>query len=277
MEPAASGYSELRQSYATALVALMCMVGLVLLIACFNVANLLIARAAARRKELAVRVAVGASRAQILRQLLMESLVLAAMGGVFGLVLSVAMVRGLLSFLPSGDSPLMLRTTPDLRILGFNAAIALVTGVLFGLTPALHATRLDLWGSLKDVVGNIAGTGSSVRLRKCLVTAQVAFSFLLLAGAGLFVKTLANLKNTHTGFGDLDNLVTFQLDPALNGYSVPRLQSFYTRALENIRALPGVKAAEFTPWCRFSRATNGIRACRWRGTSTTTAKTSRPL
>jgi predicted permease len=246
VEPAASGYSELRQNYSTALVALMCMVGLVLLIACFNVANLLIARAAARRKELAVRVAVGASRGQILRQLLMESLLLAAMGGVFGLFLSVAMVRGLLSFLPAGDSPLILRTTPDLRILGFNAAVALVTGLFFGLAPALRATRLDLWGSLKDVVGTIAGTGASVKLRKCLVTAQVAFSFLLLAGAGLFVKTLANLKNTHTGFGDLDNLVTFQLDAALNGYSVPRLQSLYTRALENIRALHGVQAAGYS-------------------------------
>jgi hypothetical protein len=95
----------------------------------------------------------------------------------------------------------MLRAAPDLRILGFNAAVALVTGVLFGLAPALSATRLDLWGSLKDVVGSIAGSGSSVTLRKCLVTAQVAFSFLLLAGAGLFVKTLANLKNTQTGFG----------------------------------------------------------------------------
>ena len=245
MEPAGSGFSELRQSYATALVALMCMVGLVLLIACFNVANLLIARSAARRKELAVRVAVGASRAQVVRQLLIESLMLAAMGACLGLFLSFAMVRGLLSFLPSGGSPLMLRAAPDLRILGFNAAVALVTGVLFGLAPALAATRLDLWGSLKDVVGNIAGTGSSVKLRKCLVTAQVAFSFLLLAGAGLFVKTLANLKNTHTGFGKLDNLVTFQVDAALNGYSVPRLQSLYTRALEDIRALPGVKAAGF--------------------------------
>jgi predicted permease len=245
MEAAASGYSELRQSYSTALVALMSMVGLVLLIACFNVANLLIARAAARQKELAVRVAVGASRAQILRQLLMESLLLAALGGAFGLFLSVAMVRGLLGFIPAGDSPLMLRAAPDMRILGFNAAVALVTGVLFGLMPALKATRLDLWGSLKDVVGAIAGAGASVKLRKCLVTAQVAFSFLLLAGAGLFVKTLVNLKNTHTGFSYLDDLVTFQLDPALNGYSVPRIKSFYTRTLENIRALPGVESASY--------------------------------
>jgi predicted permease len=245
MESAGSGFSELRQRYSTALVALMCMVGLVLLIACFNVANLLIARAASRRKELAVRVAIGASRGQVVRQLLIESLILAAMGGVAGLVLSFAMVRGLLSFLPSDGSPPMLRATPDLRILGFNAAVALITGVLFGLAPALGATRLDLWGSLKDVVGTIAGAGASVKLRKGLVTAQVAFSFLLLAGAGLFVKTLVNLKNTHTGFGKLDNLVTLQVDAALNGYSVPRLQAFYTRALEDIRALPGVKAAGF--------------------------------
>ncbi|HUP04122.1 MAG TPA: ABC transporter permease [Bryobacteraceae bacterium] len=246
MESAAAGYSQLRRSYATALIALMCMVGLVLLIACFNVANLLIARAGARQKELAVRVALGASRAEIVRQLLTESLLLAAMGCVAGIFLSIGMVRGLLSFLPTGDSPLMLSANPDLRILAFAMGAAALAAVLFGLAPALRATRLDLWGSLKDVVGSIAGSSGSARLRKSLVTAQVAFSFLLLAGAGLFVKTLANLKSTRTGFGDLDNLITFQVDPGLNGYSQTRINDLYTRALENIRALPGVKSAAYT-------------------------------
>ena len=245
MEPAAAGYSELRQGCATALVALMCMVGLVLLIACFNVANLLIARGGARQKELAVRVAVGASRAQLLRQLLMESLLLAATGGILGVALSVGMVRGLLSFLPENDAPWMLHATPDLRILAFAAIAALAAAVLFGLAPAMRATRLDLLTTLKDVAGSVAGTGASVRLRKCLVAAQVVFSFLLLAGAGLFVKTLANLKNTRTGFGSLDDLITFQLDPGLDGYDVPRIDDLYTRALEKIRGLPGVKAAGY--------------------------------
>src|SRR5580704_14993529 len=240
VEPAASGYSQVRESYSTALVVLMCMVGLVLLIACFNVANLLLARAIARQKEIAVRLAVGASRGQLLLQLLIESLILAIAGAAAGLFLSVTIVQALLAFLPSDGTPLMLRADPDLRILGFNAALAVVTGLLFGLAPALQAMRLDLWSTLKDVVGAITGGGGSVKLRKGLVIAQVAFSFLLLAGAGLFVKTLANLKLTDAGFRDIGNLITFQVDPSLSGYSVPQLKSFYGQALANIRAVPGV-------------------------------------
>ena len=245
MEVASSGYSELRQSYSTALIVLMCMVGLVLLIACFNVANLLIARALSRRKEVAVRLALGASRAQILGQLLIESLVLSLAGGIAGLFLSVAMIRTLLSFIPANESRLTLHAEPDLRILAFNAALAVITGLLFGLAPALQSMRLDLWNTLKDVVGSIAGSGRSVTLRKTLVIAQVAFSFLLLAGAGLFVRTLANLRQTNSGFRDIEHLITFQVDPALNGYSTPRLKTFYTELLRNIRALPGVKSAGF--------------------------------
>lgn len=245
VEPAATGYSELRQSYSTALIVLMCMVGLVLLIACFNVANLLIARAIARQKEVAVRLAVGASRGQLLTQLMIESLMLSIAGGAAGLLLSVAIVRGLLAFLPTDGSPLMLHAEPDSRILAFNAALALLTGFLFGLAPALQAMRLDLWSILKDVVGAVTGSGGSVKLRKGLVIAQVGFSFLLLAGAGLFLKTLINLKHTNAGFKDIDRLVTFQVDAALNGYSLPRLQTFYTQVLDNLRAVPGVKAAGF--------------------------------
>ena len=245
LETAGSGYSQLRQGATTALVALMCMVALVLLIACFNVANLLIARAAARRKEIAVRVAIGASRGQIVRQLLVESLLLAAAGAAAGLALAVVVVRGLLTFVPQGNAPLMLRAAPDWRILCFNLGVATVAGLLFGLIPASQSARVDLWGSLKDVVGSVTGGGGSVYLRKCLVTAQVAFSFLLLAGAGLFVKTLDNLKNTSTGFGDIDRLVEFKMDAGLNGYSVPRQQAFYTQALDNIRGMPGVKSAGY--------------------------------
>ena len=169
--------------YSTALIVLMCMVGLVLLIACFNVANLLIARAISRQKEVAVRLAVGASRWQLMRQLLIESLVLSLAGGVVGLFLSVAMIRGLLHFLPGRRSTLMLRAEPDLRILAFNGALALLTGVLFGLAPALQSLKVDLWNTLKDVVGAVSGGGGSVKLRKTLVTAQVAFS--LPAAGGL--------------------------------------------------------------------------------------------
>jgi predicted permease len=245
MEPAASGYSNLREFAGTALVVLMCMVGLVLLIACFNVANLLVARAMARQKEMAVRLAIGASRGQLLFQLLIESLLLSLAGGAAGLFLSVAVTRGLLSFVTTGSMMFTLRAEPDLRILAFNTALAILTGLLFGLAPAWQAMRLDLWSTLKDTGGSVTGSGSSVRLRKGLVVAQVAFSFLLLAGAGLFVKTLVNLKNTKAGFADIDNLITFRLDPALSGYSTPRLLAFYRRLLDETRAIPGVKAAGY--------------------------------
>ena len=245
MEPAANGYSQMRRSFSTALTVLMCMVALVLLIACFNVANLMIARAISRQKEVAVRLAVGASRWQLLRQLLIESLVLSLAGGLAGLFLSVAMIRGLLHFLPGDTSTLMLRAAPDLRILAFNGALALLTGALFGLAPALQSLKVDLWNTLKDVVGAVSGGGGSVRLRKTLVTAQVTFSFLLLVGSGLFVRTLANLKQMNAGFQAMDNLVTFQVDPALSGYTLPRLQTFYHQLLDNVRATPGVKSAGF--------------------------------
>ena len=244
MEPAASGYSQTRQNYGTALIVLMCMVGVVLLIACFNVANLLIARAAARQKEVAVRLAVGASRRQLLGQLLVESLILSLAGGAAGLALAYVMIRGLLSFLPSDGTPLLLHATPDPRILAFNATLAIFTGVLFGLAPAWQSTRFDLWSTLKDTGGAVTGHGAgSVRLRKILVIAQVTLSFLLLAGAGLFVKTLANLKNTSTGFRGIGNLITFQVDPALSGYTAAQIQGFYRQALQHLRTTPGVESA----------------------------------
>jgi predicted permease len=223
----------------------MCMVGLVLLIACFNVANLLIARAVARQKEIAVRLAVGASRWALIRQLLIESLLLSVAGGALGLLFSMAVIRGLLHFLPTDGAPLMLRSDPDTRVLAFNCILAVSTGILFGLAPALQSFKLNLWNTLKDVVGTVSGGGAGVRLRKGLVIAQVAFSFLLLVGSGLFVRTLANLKNQNPGFRDLDRLVSFQLDPALNGYSIARIQDLYQRLLANVRATPGVASAAY--------------------------------
>ncbi|HMC61758.1 MAG TPA: FtsX-like permease family protein, partial [Candidatus Solibacter sp.] len=149
------------------------------------------------------------------------------------------------SFIPQDGAPLMLKAEPDARILAFNAGLAVLTGLLFGLVPALQALRVDLWNTLKDVVGAVTGGGGSVKLRKGLVIAQVAFSFLLLAGAGLFVKTLANLKQTDAGFRDIGHLITFQVDPSLSGYSVAQLKSFYRQALTNIRAVPGVTSAGY--------------------------------
>ena len=242
VDPGAMGYSNMRNEFSTALLVLMSMVGLVLLIACANVANLLIARGFMRQKELAVRLSLGASRGRLIRQLLVESLVLSFAGGALGLGLSLILTRGLLALVPSQGQPLLITPPPDLRILAFTCAITFATGIIFGLLPALRASRPDPWTTLKDTVGSIAGTGGSLFLRKGLVTAQVALSFLLLFGAGLFVRSLQNLKTTDTGIA-LDNLVTFQLAPSLNGYDEARGLQFYRTLLDRLRAAPGVKSA----------------------------------
>ena len=188
------GYSPIRNDFSVALIVLMCMVGLVLLIACANVANLLIARAFMRQREIAVRLSLGATRRQLVRQLLTESLLLAFAGGALGVALAFAMTRALLAFVPIEGAPLLLQPSPDARILTFTFVLTCLTGVVFGLLPALRASRPDTWGTLKDTVGAVAGSGGSLFLRKGLVAAQVALSFLLLFGAGLFVQSLQNLK-----------------------------------------------------------------------------------
>jgi predicted permease len=243
METAASGYSEMRGQYSTALIVLMCMAALILLIACSNVASLLIARAAARQKEIAVRLAIGATRLTLVRSLLVESVLLSASGAALGLLLAQAATRALLAMLPNGGSLVMLRAEADMRILLFATGVALTTGVFFGLAPALQGTRLDVWTSLKDAAGGLSGGHRSARLRKSLVTAQVAISFLLLAGAGLFAKTLISLKDTHTGLQNIANLVTFQVDPRGARYTVPQIRGFYESALREIEAAPGVTSA----------------------------------
>jgi predicted permease len=242
VEKADIGYSNLRNDFSTALIVLMCMVGLVLLISCANVANLLIARGFMRQREIAVRLSIGATRGRLIRQLLVESLVLSAIGGLMGVFVAIALTRGLLALIPSESNPLLIQAAPDLRILGFTFALTLVTGVVFGLLPALRASRPDPWTTLKDTVGTLAGSGGSLFLRKGLVTAQVALSFLLLFGAGLFVRSLQNLRTTDPGVV-LDNLVTFQLSPALSGYTDERATQFYRDLLARLRSAPGVKSA----------------------------------
>ena len=234
------GYSSLRNDFSTALVVLMAMVGLVLLIACANVANLLIARGFMRQREIAVRLSLGATRGQLIRQLLTESVLLSLIGGAFGILLSMALTRALIGLIPS-DQPLLIQPTPDLRILLFTFTLTLVTGVVFGLLPALRASKPDQWATLKDTVGAIAGSGGSLFLRKGLVAAQVALSFLLLFGAGLFVRSLQNLQTTDTGV-ELDNLLTFQLNPALSGYENQQGINFYNELLDRLGSSPGVKS-----------------------------------
>jgi predicted permease len=174
--------------------------------------------------------------------MLVESLVLSCAGGLLGVALAVALTRGLLALVPTDGQPILISAVPDVRILAFTLGLTFATGVIFGLLPALRASRPDPWTTLKDTVGAIAGSGSSLFLRKGLVAAQVALSFLLLFGAGLFVRSLQNLKTTDTGVA-LDNLVTFQLSPALNGYEPQRTVDFYEQLLGKLRASPGVKAA----------------------------------
>ena len=239
---ASLGFSPLRNDFSTALVVLMCMVGLVLLIACANVANLLIARGFMRQKEIAVRLSLGASRTQLVRQMLTESLVLSFAGGVLGLGIAFALTRGLLSLVPQQGQPLLITARPDARILVFTIGLTFLTGIVFGLLPALRASRPDPWVTLKDTVGSIAGGSGSLVLRKGLVTAQVALSFLLLFGAGLFVRSLQNLKTTDTGVV-LDNLITFQLAPALSGYDNQRATIFYRNLRDRLLAAPGVQSA----------------------------------
>ena len=237
------GYSFLRDQYSKPLLVLTAIVGLVLLIACANVANLLIARATSRQKEIALRLALGASRGRIVSQLLVESLILAFAGGGIGLALAVWMDDALLGFLPQGASPLAISSSPDWRILAFNFGVAALTGIIFGLVPALQAARPDVAPTLKDEVGSIAG-GAGAGMRKGLVAAQVMLSLLLLIGAGLFIRSLRNLKDLDPGF-QTRNLLTFSVNPTSNGYKKERSAEFYRQLKESLDASPGVGSSAF--------------------------------
>jgi predicted permease len=242
LHPGGQGLSELRQSVGTPLLVLMAMVGLVLLIACANVANLLLSRASARQKEIAVRLALGAGRHRLIRQTLTESLVLASAGGLVGLVLSIWVGDLLISVMPFDSFTRSLSTEPDLRVAFFTAALALATAFLFGVIPALQASKPELNRTLREEAGNLSGGTRHARFRKGLVVAQVALSMLLVAGAGLFARSLYNLKTLDTGIS-VDDLITFRIDPALNGYDQEQIKVFYQRLLDDIRQIPGVQSA----------------------------------
>jgi predicted permease len=242
--PAAQGRSPIRQQLSEPLKLLFAIVGGVLLIACANVASLLIARAAARQKEIAVRLALGASRARIVGQLLVESVMLAAAGGALGLAIASWTTRFLIGFLPATGTPHVISGAIDKRILAFNFALSLLTGVLFGLVPALRSTRPNLAPTLKDQVGAVAGGSSGVRLRKGLVVAQVTVSILLLVGAGLFIRSLRNLRLLDLGL-NTDNLIAFNVAPTLSGYTPVRTKNFNKQLLERVAAVPGVTSMAF--------------------------------
>ena len=241
--PGSKGRSNLRRTYSRPLFALMGIVGLVLLIACSNLANLLIARAAARQKEIAVRLALGARRGRLIRQLLLESLVLTTAGGSLGVGLAIMIDRAMIDFLPSGHTPLSLASTPDWTVLAFTLVISLLAGVVFGLIPALQSTRPDLADTLKDQAGAVI-LGGSARLRKSLVVVQVSLSLLLLIGAGLFVQSLRNLKTLNPGF-DIRNVLAFDVNPALSHYDTKWTTAYYRRLYQTLSTLPGIESHTF--------------------------------
>jgi predicted permease len=239
--PAAHGQSNLRNGFERPLIVLQWLVGFVLLIACTNVANLLLARAVARQREVAIRGALGAGRGRLMRQLLLESMILAVAGGAAGLVLSSWVARGLVRFLPYDPANMSLSTTPDLRILLFTAGIVLITAIVFGIVPAFQASRVSPGASLKQEAGAIAGGSGHVRLRKVLVGLQVGLSCLLLIGAVLFTRTIQNLQHVNLGF-QTENVVMFGVRPATIYDEAQKKQLFRT-VVETLATVPGVRAA----------------------------------
>jgi predicted permease len=240
--PAHEALSSLRRQYREPLLLLMSVVGLVLLIACANVANLLLARASSRRKEIGVRLALGAGRGRLIRQLLTESVLLAAAGGVLGLLIAPWATQFLVGMVYRSAETIPFDIDPDGRILAFTCGISLLTGLLFGLAPALRATRLDLAPTLKVNARGAIGERSRLGLSKSLVVIQVAVSLLLLVGAGLFVGSLQNLRSLDLGFRP-DHVLVFQLDPRGAGYQQEQLTALYRRVLDAVRAIPGVESA----------------------------------
>jgi predicted permease len=258
-ESGSRGMLDRRRRYSPTIYGLFVVAALVLLIACANVANLLLARAALRSAEINVRLAVGAGRWRLVRQLLTESLMLASLGGALGLIFAFwgKSALGTLADRNTGILPSELDLRLNWRVLVFTLAVSLLTGVLFGLAPAWRATRLDLVSSLKQ---SRRTTGAVSRLSKVLIIVQVGLSMLLLVGAGLFIRTLYNLQRVNLGFNQ-ENLLLFKLQPQQAGYEGERLVQFYQQLLTRLDNLPGVRAATFgkVPLIAADNYVNGIQ------------------
>ncbi len=223
------------------LIVLMSMVGLVLLIACANVANLLMARGAARQREIAIRMAVGAGRWRLVRQFLVESLTLSVAGGLAGLLVASWTIGGLVASIPEDFGAVGLSSQLDLRLLGFNLGLSILTGILFGVAPALKATRLNLEGTLREQGSSVSGSIAQVRFRKLLVLAQVVITAFLLVGAGLFARSLYNLQRIDLGLRP-ERLMTFSISPSLNGYTPVRTVALFDSLHQKLAAQPGVES-----------------------------------
>ncbi len=255
------GVNHLREAYTQPLYLLMAVVGLVLMIACANLATLLLARATTRQREISVRLSIGASRGRLIRQLLTESVLLGAIGGLLGLMFAGWGTRALLALMsggPAGQHQMVLDVKPDRNVLLFTLAASVLTGILFGLAPALRAARADLASAMKESAGSVSEGRRGYFLGTSLVVAQIAASLVLLIGAGLFVRTLGNFERKNLGF-DQNNLLTFGLAPTQAGYSGERLVNFYQQLLKRVQSLPGVQSAtliQFIPLSDWSNNTN---------------------
>ena len=242
---ASRGLSRLRRSYSRPLEIVFVLVGLVLLIACANIANLLLARSAARQKEMGLRVALGASGRRLIAQLLSESLLLSIAGGCGGLLLSFLGIRLLLSIVSTGGKPVPLMVGIDSRVLLFCLGLSLLSGLIFGIAPALYSTRIDVGPALKEG-GRLSGSHAHTRFGQTLVVLQVAFAFLLILAAALFVATFKNLKQTGIGVNTAHVLVV-QIDgSSLGPSSDSSLVNLYKRVETNVQQLPGIDAASFS-------------------------------
>lgn len=240
--PGGQGNAILRQRYEEPLWVLMIVTGLVLLIACANIAALLLARAAARQKEIAIRLAIGSSRLRIAQQLITESLALAIAGGAAGTAVAIAIMKCLLAFLPSAVGAYDISSSPDLRVLGFSMLLALVTGVAFGLVPALEATKPDIAKALKEQSASATAREGQYRFRKALVAAQVALSLLLLTGASQFIRSLENLRSLDPGFRT-QNVLQFELDLESTDYDLSHARAFFLALEDRLKSYPGVESA----------------------------------
>ena len=248
--PAQSGLSGSTTEISGELYVLMMAVGIVLLIACANVAGLLLSRATARQKEIAVRLALGAARRRIVQQLLTESVLLSLVGGALGILLAIWGTRAIVTlFTSSSDDQFGFNPAIDGRVLLFTFAAAVLTGIIFGFAPALRGTRLDLTPALKAGTRSSAAEGHAgarwFNLGNGLVIAQVALAVVVLVGAGLLVRTLQNLRTVDPGF-DTHNLLTFELDPVLIGYKTPQIDAFYRDLQQRIGGIPGVESVSYS-------------------------------
>ncbi|HEY1902442.1 MAG TPA: ABC transporter permease [Terracidiphilus sp.] len=243
---AASGVSSLRANFEGPLLILMGVVVLVLLVACANLANFLLAKAAAREREISTRLALGSSRTRIVRQILMEALLLSAVGGVCGLVLAWVATRALIDFVAAGAAYTSLHAAPDISVLAFTLGVSLLTGLLFGLAPALRVARSDAAPALNANARTSSASGGSRGrlLPRALVVSQVTVSVVLLAGAGLFLRSLTNLEQQSVGF-NRTHLLLVNLGDKFGGIKPAQLAGFYQKALDRMNALPGVSSAAF--------------------------------